>query len=194
METRSKVLLLISFHRNQEMRTTTKSKQSRSHCYRKPYPKRLITAGSILTGGDVLSPPAQNGAGGDRYNGHHRRFVTRPGGDANTTPYYPLPLILFFSPILSSHSPPPPVHLPTANSQTAFGRCRRRLRPQAASSGRWRRRCRQRQPPVRPSHTLPPLSSPQPPTSSRREILSPLHCRRPPGLDPAFSLPDPRYA
>ena len=49
------------------------------HYYRKPYPKRLITAGSILTGGDVLSPPAQNGAGGD--SRHHRRVLLRPDGD-----------------------------------------------------------------------------------------------------------------
>ena len=50
------------------------------HYYRKPYPKRLTTAGY------VLSPPAQNGAGGDRYNGHYCRFVTQPGGDRRYEP------------------------------------------------------------------------------------------------------------
>ena len=103
------------------------------HYYRKPYPKRLITAGSILTGDDVLSPPAQNGAGGDsrhhrrvllrpggdRYNGHHRRFVTRPGGDRRyelavmrTPPHIILSLSFYFFPnlilSLTSSSGPPP--------------------------------------------------------------------------------------
>ena len=103
------------------------------HYYRKPYPKRLITAGFILTNGDVLSPPAQNGAGGDsrhhrrfllrpdsdRYNGHHRRFVTGPGGDRRyepavmrTPPHIILSLSFYFFPnlilSLTSSSGPPP--------------------------------------------------------------------------------------
>ena len=55
LETRSKVLLFLSFHRNQEMRTTTESKQSRSAFWRRfltafhqPMSSRSLTLGESV--------------------------------------------------------------------------------------------------------------------------------------------------